>query len=470
MIEDLAILDTPSEPAFDAAVKAGKSLMDVSNCYISFADQHRQWIKAQTGSLPRECPADEALCRLAISTGEEFFSEDLQFDAKLADHPSVVAAPDLRMFLSVPVCVRTSKTADPVPVGALCAYDDAPRARRKPEFEAFRNLARLVEEILESRLVATKSAQVAREQEGILQDLSRAQRQQHQAERIAGVGSWRLHLSSNEVSWSPQTYAIHGISPDDREALEKALSFYPDSSRSIIEESIQRCIVTGRPYDVEINFRNGHGELRRVRAMGERILGKTGEPEELIGVFQDITEQYEMERQLRHMATIDQMSGVFNRGHFDTLLKQNLAQLHIGSTVSLVLVDLDDFKHVNDRYGHGAGDEMIRRVSAILKSVTLEEGGTIAGRIGGDEFALAMIDASPNDLLSMVRSLVPALAFEAETEWGSISMTSTLGIAEAQPNDKIADLYARADRALYRAKQMQKGCAAFDGIEQLFEA
>jgi len=166
-------------------------------------------------------------------------------------------------------------------------------------------------------------------------------------------------------------------------------------------------------------------------------------------------------------AVVDPVSGLFNRRYFQVRLEEELQRAARQRTpVGLLMMDLDSFKSINDRYGHVAGDLVIRDVSDILRrSVRVFD---VCTRFGGEEFAVMMpggTHESTQAIAERVRQRVEAHR-RSEPELASLRVTVSVGLAVSSPSSTARDLVERADRALYHAKRSGKNrvsAAALDG-------
>jgi diguanylate cyclase (GGDEF)-like protein len=157
--------------------------------------------------------------------------------------------------------------------------------------------------------------------------------------------------------------------------------------------------------------------------------------------------------QVRRMATVDGLTGLYNRNHFFGEAERRVsASRELGRPAAAIMVDIDHFKRINDTYGHPVGDEVIRVVAQRLRD-TLGE-GDVLGRYGGEEFAVVTpqttmpaADLAGRLHLAVSSHLVP-------TESGPLPVTISVGLAcpDGAPQD-LQRLLARADAALYQAKQ-----------------
>lgn len=156
------------------------------------------------------------------------------------------------------------------------------------------------------------------------------------------------------------------------------------------------------------------------------------------------------ERQLRHLANTDVLTGLRNRRAFVASVEKRLARR--GETGSFAVIDLDHFKSVNDTYGHPAGDAVLRSFAALMKA-TLPE-NVILGRMGGEEFAFYASGYPPEDCLAMAESIRAKLEIKAiMRDKRVMRVTASIGIAELSEGlSDIDQLSAAADSALYLAK------------------
>ena len=153
----------------------------------------------------------------------------------------------------------------------------------------------------------------------------------------------------------------------------------------------------------------------------------------------------------------DALTGIGNRRAFDRAVGTLLARGGVPCT--LALIDCDDFKAVNDRASHLAGDRVLQRVANVLKQASRRS--DLAARFGGDEFALVFADAgigAASAVCERIRSAV-----ERHPDDGAPGMTVSIGLAEAVAGDTVESLVARADAALYRAKEAGRNRVATAG-------
>lgn len=201
---------------------------------------------------------------------------------------------------------------------------------------------------------------------------------------------------------------------------------------------------------------SAEGLLRMVIERAPVVLSPTGGVEDLALSLQDFGETQVHVAELEVLASRDPLTGVSNLRHFHHLAGMELEHARrMGRTFSLMALDLDHFKRINDQHGHAAGDAALRAFAAACRTALREP--DILGRLGGEEFAVALPNTGTEGaqviaerLRKLVEDLRPALP-----DNGTLNFTVSIGIASCGPDayPSIPDLLALADGALYGAKK-----------------
>ncbi|MDH3352684.1 MAG: GGDEF domain-containing protein, partial [Gammaproteobacteria bacterium] len=156
----------------------------------------------------------------------------------------------------------------------------------------------------------------------------------------------------------------------------------------------------------------------------------------------------------------DPLTDAYNRGAFDTAIEQSL-NLHfvLNQPVTVVMVDLDNFKHVNDNFGHAAGDQALRAVGECLERTFIRKGDLVA-RYGGDEFAMILNDTSAQNATRLIERFLELAGNIriADSADGAV-VSCSAGYTEVHSSDSVETLVKRADRALYQAKAAGRNAA-----------
>jgi diguanylate cyclase (GGDEF)-like protein len=159
-------------------------------------------------------------------------------------------------------------------------------------------------------------------------------------------------------------------------------------------------------------------------------------------------------REARQLADLDALTGLHNRRYFHEMLAREVARSHrYGRTLALVVFDLDDFKAVNDRIGHLAGDAVLAEAAERVRQVV--RSADIACRVGGDEFAVILPESSLVDADQLCKRLEAAISAGPVGQAGRLHLSA--GVTEVRPEDDAVSFFERADEALYRAKSAGKG-------------
>jgi diguanylate cyclase (GGDEF)-like protein/PAS domain S-box-containing protein len=181
--------------------------------------------------------------------------------------------------------------------------------------------------------------------------------------------------------------------------------------------------------------------------------GARDEVEGVSVIARDNTERKRLERQLRHLADHDALTGLFNRRRFDEELDRAMATaMRFDEGSALLLIDIDDFKYVNDTLGHAAGDELLRSVSQMIdRRVRATD---VLARVGGDEFALLLPRASVGEARRVAADLVQATRDHALTLGGGfVRVTVSIGAVAFDATSGTAEhVMIAGDRAMYEAK------------------
>lgn len=264
------------------------------------------------------------------------------------------------------------------------------------------------------------------------------------AEKHAGIGRWRFDRASQTQSWSAMLCRQHGVQSGVRadEGTLAVLSNHASDSE---------------PFRFEIEIKRPDGSDGVLRIFARNQFDEHGNPAETYGVVIDVTSDYDQlqeahaERQkAQKLANTDPLTGLPNRRNAMASLDQMIVQSRsYGTALSLVVLDLDHFKEINDQYGHQTGDDVLMRVAAIAKQMVRSE--DIFARIGGEEFLWIMPGASPQD--AQLSSERLRRVIEQRSGEGSIpGVTVSIGLAVSGAADCGLTLFARADAALYEAK------------------
>jgi len=227
-----------------------------------------------------------------------------------------------------------------------------------------------------------------------------------------------------------------------------------------------RVLLEKQPFNsLEMELTTARGS-RWISIAGDPIVDTAGRFEGFRGVGSDVTEIRQTQERLTHLANVDVLSGLPNRGRVRQLLGEALRSATSGNVpCAIMFLDLDGFKPVNDTFGHPKGDAVLRAVAKRLVDEVAADGHV--GRMGGDEFAIVVTDAqSRKKVETLADRIIHAIKEPYVIDQTEISIGVSIGCAFG-PIDGAAvdDLILKADLALYQAKDAGRGCARYFSSE-----
>jgi diguanylate cyclase (GGDEF)-like protein/PAS domain S-box-containing protein len=232
------------------------------------------------------------------------------------------------------------------------------------------------------------------------------------------------------------------------------------------QAELGRVLLEKQPFNsLEMELKTPRG-ARWISIAGDPIVDTAGRFEGFRGVGSDITEIRQTQERLTHLANVDVLSGLPNRGRVRQLLGEALRAATTGNVpCAIMFLDLDGFKPVNDTFGHPKGDAVLRAVAKRLVDEVGSEGSV--GRMGGDEFAIVVADAQSRRKVEKLADRIiasirePYIIDQTEIRIG-VSIGCAFGPIDGATVD---DLILKADLALYQAKDAGRGCARYFSSE-----
>jgi diguanylate cyclase (GGDEF)-like protein len=183
-----------------------------------------------------------------------------------------------------------------------------------------------------------------------------------------------------------------------------------------------------------------------------RMLDVSGKFSGMLIILDDITTRKQLEFQLNHLATTDALTGANNRHRFLERAEEEVVRSErYNRPMSLLMLDIDHFKNINDSFGHAIGDDVLRALSAECRKLFRQT--DVFGRVGGEEFSAILPETTLETAVQIAERLRQALAqLKIDGPDGSIAFTVSIGIVERKNSQNLSDVMYYADKALYQAK------------------
>jgi len=214
------------------------------------------------------------------------------------------------------------------------------------------------------------------------------------------------------------------------------------------------------PFEMEYRLRRFDGQYRWINDRGVPLYDNVDTFIGYIGSCMDVTDKIEGQL-LKEQAQKDGLCQIYNRYYFEKLLISEIENARQqDSYLAVIMLDIDDFKHVNDRYGHPIGDIVLRQVASTIKESIRDI--DVCGRYGGEEFIVFIVHTSLNKALEVADRIRQAIAEKIIpidlVNIHSISVTVSCGVSYLLRTDSKEELIQRADKGLYMAKHSGKNC------------
>jgi len=273
----------------------------------------------------------------------------------------------------------------------------------------------------------------------------------------AELGFWDWNIITGEVERNERWAKMLGYSYDEiKHTTQQWADFIHPDDRQIARQSIYD-VIEGRSASHKLEYRMLHknGGFRWILDQANVMQRDAeGKPTRMSGTHSDITERKQLELALKQQAHHDYLTGASNRGHFMELAEHELSRaIRYGNPLSLMMLDIDFFKQVNDTHGHKTGDAVLRKLIEVCRQ-TLREVDVI-GRMGGEEFAILLPETDIEASVEAAERLREVIAnTKVPLDSGlPLQFTVSIGVtALASQDDNMDVLLNLADKALYEAK------------------
>ena len=268
-------------------------------------------------------------------------------------------------------------------------------------------------------------------------------------------GLWEIDLKTNERFFSDRWYEIFGLPKEKVKDMEDWYKLIHPEDYQMAKKCIDD-LAHGYSEVFSCDFRiiDSTGNYKWIHGRGKGVKDINGVTYRIAGSHSDIHDKKVQEEQIRRMAYYDSLTGLVNRSNFEIQVANKIKDSK--NKCALIFMDLDNFKNINDSFGHTLGDALIIEVANILKNIIDQKG--IVGRLGGDEFLVLLTDITENSFAqNILEEIINRLNKKILINEVAISTSASFGIALYPiDGDNFEDLLKNADTAMYKAKEYGK--------------
>ncbi len=454
------LLNSHPEQECEELLQLASSLCGASIGLITLLDERNQWYRTSGDLKLGEIPREAAFCAHAIRHSHPLLIQDSLTDAHFASNPLVTTAPPIRFYAGVALHTRGGHL-----LGALSIIHPQPHHLTPDQSHALEVLGRQVSLRLESIVQRHALEQALREKEKAIAGL-RASEELFRAFMNASPFLSYIKDAAGRLLFYNRSFAQRfGVSEyawlgrTDEQLWSRTLT------KSVRTHDLE-VMAGGRMVETEEHIRAADGTVNSLRSFKFPCHDSAGNIL-LAGVAVDISAEVahkaELERyhrdleeandQLRKLAITDELTGLRNRRSFEERLTMEFSMARRKKReLSILLIDVDNFKLINDRWGHPAGDEVLRRLGMILRTtIRLPD---LPSRYGGEEFVVLLPESGEESAMGLARRIMQRVASEP---WENEPVTISVGMASMNESLKNGfQLVELADEALYAAKRAGK--------------
>ncbi|MNR90893.1 Phytochrome-like protein cph2 [compost metagenome] len=418
-------------PALDPVVQIASRMFNMPVAAINMVGNDQVFFAASVGTGDVDMSRDVSFCAHAIMQDDVMVVPDSHLDERFHDNPLVTGPANLRFYAGVAL-----RSPEGQPLGALCVIDDHPRKFSAEDCERLRELAKMAVDRLELRRIELS--------------LEKARPPFEEFARNSPTAVIWFNDQRKIVNWNLAAAALHGYTLEEGGGMlvDKLM---PECAHALFHELVNQAVLKTTFDGLTIpdtiyGLRKDGTEFQ----LGLSLFCWQDHGQLIFNAhLQDISAKRMEEAELQRLANTDPLTGLANRAQLYREVERLLA---LGIPTSVLMIDLDGFKDVNDTLGHSVGDDILCEVASRLTTLTEDSG--LAARIGCDEFAVLL--QNTGDLAqvhSIAHSIIAAISSPILIGEHSIRVTASCGVASAPEHaEEALELISNADLALFRAK------------------
>lgn len=458
-LHDLQVVGTRGTGAFFTLAELAATLCAAPFAGISLIDEDKRWFFSSVGFRSGATPRARTCCERAIGQFDVTVFEDLdalRSNGEIAE-PEF---PEWAFYAAAPILFGAEEV-----IGALFVADTAPRLMSTAETSALINLSALAVESfrLQESLIRQQNDALTlhTQKEELAAALSVSRDDNALAAETARIGFWSQDPEADRIETSAVLRDMLALSGDAPQRAEDFAACFAGQAGAELRAAMAATAASGERLDMRLPV-GGCAEEPRLWVRATAQLGKDAAgAARVYGCMQDVTELVESRQKVAKIATVDMLTGASNRRFLRlAFLKQKQRFDPSCESLQIVTIDIDNFKPINDRCGHAAGDKVLVEVARRLRGALRED--DVLSRLGGDEFLVLRTrraaDPTALDFAESLRSAVresPALA--------KLPLPVTLSAGALESADKTLEFSAalkQSDLAVYEAKRRGRNGSA----------
>lgn len=436
-LSEYNVLDTEPDAALNEMVQLAAYICDTPIAAISLIDEKLQWIVAAKGMNVQQASRDMAFCAHTILQDDMLLIPDALLDDRFFDNPGVTAAPNMRFYAGVPLITDNGDH-----LGALSVIDRCPRELSTEQLRAIHILAKSIMEHLNLRL-AHQRAQL--QIEGL--QLAAAIFEASSEAMIVSDADNHI-ITVNPAFVRSSGYTLEEVIGRDLKLLRSG------RHTAVFYEHMQQALDSTGHWDGELWSKRKSGEEYAELISINVIYNADGSKRLHVATCTDITEKKRADELIWKQANYDLLTQLPNRRLFNDRLVHGIkAAQRAKQSLSLLFIDLDNFKEINDNHGHAVGDALLVQVATRLKQC-VREADTVA-RMGGDEFTVILSQIKDAAYIANIaENIIQKLSQLFIHDGIELSISASIGIAiYPQDSTDAEQLLKHADSAMYAAKR-----------------
>lgn len=449
-LRELQLFDQVPSADFDNLVALAAMICGKPMGAMTLLDESTLLIKAQVGlSGTTSVPLKQSMCQYTVRGSSLLMIEDMEKDPALEPMRKQLALAGLRFYAGMPLLNNAG-----IALGALCVMDTEPTTLNQQQQRALTILGQQVSHLIHLRQHARVMERMAAERE-------RAQKMFDIILNHVPIGIY-LKDSSGHLRFYNQSIADRFRINREEWMGKTSFDLWDSKTAHDLENEERAVLQSGAAHESFATIPEPDGHTSHWKSY--KVPCQNADGEQMLACCSiDLTEQMQREaelqrtrdelqeanRKLSSLALTDALTGLWNRRAFDARLETSIISAHRGrQTLTLMLIDVDHFKHVNDRYGHPYGDSVLKDIATLLNRVKRAEDA--ACRFGGEEFAVLL----PGTDVQAARHLADRmLKATRQFLWEKSPVTISIGLAMCSDNCLSDELVDKADSALYQAKR-----------------